>query len=108
MLDLEGFVLKQTILAPDGNFGFAVDPAADKVPSLEEPVLDYFVETGVLVASRAALPQVLPGAKLPEVLSSLGAEVLEELEGEPAQLLLVGLQIQKYDGIILVSDPNLL
>ena len=106
MLDLERLVLKQTVLAPDRNFGLAVDSTADKVPSLDEPVLDNFVETGILVAGRAALPQVLPGAKLPEVLGSLGAEVLEEFEGEPPQLLLVGLQVQEHDGIMLVSDPN--
>ena len=80
VLYLKGLIFEEVVLAPNGDFGFAVQTVHDEISCLEVFILNYFMEAGVFVACWFVFPEVFACAELAEVLGSFRADVLEELE----------------------------
>ena len=104
MFDFKGLVFEELAFPPDGHLGTTVDAVVDEVSGLDELILDYLVEAGVLVAGWACLPDVLAGAELSKVLCCFGTDILKEFNCEFSDLLFVEVDFEEDHWVVLAPE----
>lgn len=105
VFEREILVRKRT-RAVDADHAGAV--AVHKISALDHEILDDSVENRALVSGRySAVPPVLAGAELSEVLRSFGTNILEQFENHSANLVRANGHVEKHHRVVRVSQLRL-
>jgi len=105
MFKLKTLVLKVSLRAVNTGLGLRLTVSTCyKISTLDISITDYFMQTSVLVPNRSLLYYKLSCAQLPEILCSLGTDIVKKLKSYSSYFLFVTIKIKKDNRIVFCSQ----